>query len=150
MSLHTYDEEEMVKFVMWLDDNGYPRLPVTNEWECVRFQAGDETRIIYRNKHGALTLARRSFVQWEAFHRRERLPNVKKSATVAEEPAKTISKALYADPVKQAAMEISAAVCGTNTDDRWRLYELVADMLVNRCQNFQASHFRALAKAEKG
>ena len=39
-------------FIAFLQANGAQVLEPTNEWEVVRFVAGDETSIVYKNKRG--------------------------------------------------------------------------------------------------
>lgn len=47
------------------------------------------------------------------------------------------------------AEAIAKLITDTNTDDRHHLYMAIAKALNNKDQNYQASHFHALAKIEK-
>lgn len=45
------------RFVAWLEANGAQVLPVSNEYEIVRFVGQGKTSIVYRNKHGSVSAA---------------------------------------------------------------------------------------------
>ena len=51
----------------WLSGVGAQVLEPTNEWEVMRFKAGDVTSVIYRNKVGGVTHSGVSKEAWEAF-----------------------------------------------------------------------------------
>jgi hypothetical protein len=55
------------EFGDWLSGVGAQVLQPTNEWEVVRFKAGDTTSIIYRNKVGGVTYSGLAKEAWDAF-----------------------------------------------------------------------------------
>lgn len=57
------DEIKLLKFKKWLDINGAEILPVTNEWEAVRFK-GSETGVLYKSGKFSNIYAQEAF---EAF-----------------------------------------------------------------------------------
>ncbi len=52
------------------------------------------------------------------------------------------------EELQAAADQIVEMVRGTDPEDRWHLYTLVAERLSRNSQNYQACHFNALVKAE--
>lgn len=48
-------EQRLKRFQKFLASNGAEVLPVTNEWELVRFNANGVTSIVYKNKRGNVT-----------------------------------------------------------------------------------------------
>lgn len=54
-------------FRNWLAQNGAQVLEPTNEWELLRFKAGDETAVIYTNAKGGTTFTGPAGDAWEAF-----------------------------------------------------------------------------------
>lgn len=58
---------KLPSFRDWLAASGAQVLEPTNEWEIVRFKAGQETSIIYRNKSGAVRYCGAAEDAWKAF-----------------------------------------------------------------------------------
>lgn len=55
------------RFLAFLRANGAEVLAPTNEWEVVRFIAGDHTSVIYKTKQGTLTFTGVAFDAFSAF-----------------------------------------------------------------------------------
>ncbi|PRC92624.1 HNH endonuclease [Solimicrobium silvestre] len=55
------------QFRNWLSANGAELLQPTNEYELVRFRAGDKTGIIYWNTKGGSSFVQPALEAWEAF-----------------------------------------------------------------------------------
>lgn len=66
-TLAQLDHASLAKFVAWLCANGAERLPVTNEWEVLRYRAGRETCVVYRNSRGRLTWPNSTAMAWHAY-----------------------------------------------------------------------------------
>jgi len=60
-------EKQLEQFRNWLSANGAQVMEPTNEWEIVRFRAGDETGIIYSNAKGDATMTGPAGAAWKAF-----------------------------------------------------------------------------------
>lgn len=73
---------KMTAFRDWLSGCGAQVLEPTNDWELVRFKAGDETSIIYRNKVGGVRYTGLAEPAWRAFSRglawRAKPPTIRK------------------------------------------------------------------------
>lgn len=54
-------------FRQWLTARGAEVLEPTSEWELMRFRAGDETSVIYRNKSEQVNFTGGSLEAWEAY-----------------------------------------------------------------------------------
>lgn len=59
--------KKAVEFRDWLAGCGAQVLEPTNEWELVRFKAGAQTSIIYRNKIGGIRFCGVAEEAWRAF-----------------------------------------------------------------------------------
>lgn len=58
---------QAANFRNWLSANGAQVMEPTNEWELVRFKAGDETGIIYAKASGDITFTGPAGEAWQAF-----------------------------------------------------------------------------------
>lgn len=71
MSTTTWTDAKITKklpsFTRWLSANGAQILKPTNEWEILRFKAGDTTSVIYRTKVGSATFTGESLSAWNAY-----------------------------------------------------------------------------------
>lgn len=67
MNTATRITAKLPTFRDWLSGCGAQVLEPTNEWEIVRFKAGDETSIIYRNKVGGVRYTGQAERAWRAF-----------------------------------------------------------------------------------
>ncbi len=59
--------KQLTSFRNWLAANGAEVLEPTNEWELVRFRAGDKTGVIYTNKLDGTTFHGAADDAWKAF-----------------------------------------------------------------------------------
>jgi hypothetical protein len=59
--------KKAAEFRSWLSGCGAQVLEPTNEWELIRFKAGNDTCVIYRNKAGRVTFSGVSEAAWKAF-----------------------------------------------------------------------------------
>lgn len=55
------------RFESWLRDAGAELLAPTNEWELLRFRAGPEVGIVYRNARGRINLQAAAQPAWRAY-----------------------------------------------------------------------------------
>jgi len=60
-------EKKQPQFVDWLKAAGAEILESTNEWELLRFKAGDVTSIVYTNKRRSITCTGDACIAWESF-----------------------------------------------------------------------------------
>lgn len=67
MNTATRIVKKAIEFRDWLSGCGAQVLEPTNEWELVRFKAGSETSIIYRNKVGGVRFCGVAENAWKAF-----------------------------------------------------------------------------------
>lgn len=67
MIRHEQVRGKVPKFKTFLSSHGAQVLNPTNEWELVRFLAGGETGIIYRNKRGDVTFVGPAEAAFNAF-----------------------------------------------------------------------------------
>lgn len=55
------------RFESWLRDSGAELMVPTNEWELLRFKAGSEVGIVYRNARGRINLQAAAQPAWQAY-----------------------------------------------------------------------------------
>lgn len=67
MITETRITKKVKEFRTWLSGCGAQVLEPTSEWEIVRFKAGNETCVIYRNKIGRVTFSGVAEMAWDAF-----------------------------------------------------------------------------------
>jgi hypothetical protein len=67
MASATQIRKKIPEFRAWLSSCGAQVLEPTSEWELVRFKAGNETCVIYRNKSERATFSGVSEAAWKAF-----------------------------------------------------------------------------------
>ena len=85
-------------FKNWLSSNGAQILQVTNEYEVLRFKAGDKTSVIYKNESGRkLSFTGQSLEAYEAFTENKSWRAIDKTKRTGRKPSVTTRTILARD-----------------------------------------------------